>query len=99
MCVGASPWHILLIGERESLPGLLSFEKTEWKEGLSSLYIFQHDCHLQSNLRDVLSQRVVEGDFPPIRQQQTAASHRRLATSTGLMGELQLHPQHALFKL
>lgn len=65
MCVGASPWHILLIGERESLPGLLSFEKTEWKEGLSSLYIFQHDCHLQSNLRDVLSQRVVEGDFPP----------------------------------
>lgn len=65
MCVGASPWHILLIRERESLPGLLSFEKTEWKEGLSSLYIFQHDCHLQSNLRDVLSQRVVEGDFPP----------------------------------
>lgn len=63
--MGDSPWHILLIRERESLPGFLSFKKTEWKEGLSSLFTFQHDCHLQSNVRDVPSQRVVEGDFPP----------------------------------
>lgn len=92
VCVGASPWHNLLIRERESLPGcffFLFFKKTEWKEGLSSLYTFQHNCRLQSNLQDVMSQRVVEGDFPPQSQQQKVLSHRRLATSTGLTGELQ----------
>ena len=67
----------------------LFFKKTEWKEGLSSLYTFQHNCRLQSNLQDVMSQRVVEGDFPPQSQQQKVLSHRRLATSTGLTGELQ----------